>query len=187
MSLQNKKTWVVNFISGPGAGKSVMSAMIFVKLKLGGHTAEYCQEYAKNLVWIKDYTTLNNQHWVTQKQYQLLKQMVGHVDFIVTDGPLVQGIYYNLHNPDNTSNVEKTQKMILTCSAEFNNINIFLERGQFNYEKAGRLQTEEEAREIDVILKHLLRQNGVRYQVFDSSMTEDNLKNITEYIIQQTM
>ena len=46
------------------------------------------------------------------------------VEFIVTDGPLLQGIYYNLHNADNTSNVDKTHKMIMECSKEFNNINI---------------------------------------------------------------
>lgn len=178
-----KKTRVINFIAGPGAGKSVMAAMIFVKLKLAGHTVEYLQEYAKGLVWTKDYTTLNNQHWVTQRQYQSLKQMEGHVEYVVTDGPLVQGIYYNMHNPDNTSNVEKTQKMILECHSQFNNINIFLDRGQhFSYETAGRLQTEDEAREIDVILKHLLRQNGVIYKTFSSSLDEKNLTAIIDYI-----
>jgi pantothenate kinase-related protein Tda10 len=44
---QHMNTWVVNFISGPGAGKSVMSASIFVQLKLAGYNTEYCQEYAK--------------------------------------------------------------------------------------------------------------------------------------------
>lgn len=179
-----KKTCVVNFISGPGAGKSVMSAMIFVKLKLAGYTVEYLQEYAKGLVWTKDYTTLNNQYLVTQKQYQSLQQMVGHVDYIVTDGPLVQGIYYNMHNPENTSNVEKTHKMILDCHSKFDNINIFLDRGQdFTYEQAGRIQTEQESREIDVILKHLLRQNRVTYQIFPSSLEEKNLTAIIDYIL----
>lgn len=180
------KTFVVNIISGPGAGKSVISALIFAYLKLQRYSTELVQEYAKTLVWMKDLNTLNNQYYVTTTQYNLLKQINGKVNFIVTDGPLIGGLYYNLHNPDNTSNVEKTQKLILDSHNSFNNINIFLKRGDFSYEKDGRLQSEEEAKEIDIILKHLLRQNNIKYDIFDSNATDENIKKITDYIVAKT-
>jgi len=183
----SKKTFIINFIGGPGIGKTTISALIFAKLKLhkDKFVAEYVQEYAKHLVWTKNFDILNNQYYVSQYQYKLLKQMNGEVDFVVTDGPIIQGIYYNLHNKDNTSNIDKTEKFILQSHNEFNNINIFLSRGKFEYEEQGRLQNEEEAREIDIILKHLLKQNGVRFVCFDAGSDDENINKMVDYIISQ--
>jgi len=173
----------VNFISGPGAGKSVMAAMIFIKLKLLGHSTELCQEYAKSLVWTKDWETLNNQYLVTQKQFNLLKNIEGKTSFVVCDGPIIHGLYYNLWNPDNTSDIQKTQNMIVNCHKQFENINIFLKRGQFAYEQAGRMQTKEEALSIDDTLQFLLEKNKIKFTIFDSSMEEENLLKIVTFIL----
>ena len=185
MSSVPRKTFVVNLIGGPGCGKSTLSAMIFAKLKLHEKkfTVEFVQEYAKNLVWTRDFDTLNNQYHVTQHQYKLLEQMNGHLDFIVTDGPVIQGLYYNLHNPDNVSDHAKTQKFILDCHAKFNNINIVLRRGNFDYEPHGRLQTEGEAREIDVILCHLLRQHDVKFATFEADASDEKIVDAIVYYI----
>ena len=184
----SKKTYIINLIGGPGIGKSTLSALIYAKLKLHENkfVVEYVQEYAKHLVWTKNFDVLNNQYYVTQYQYKLLKQMDTEVDYIVTDGPICQGLYYNLHNKDNISNIDKTKKFMLDSHNEFNNINIFLKRGKFEYESQGRLQTEEEAKEIDVILKHLLKQNGIEFLEFEANSTEKNVNEIIEYIINQT-
>ncbi len=180
----SRKTYVINLIGGPSCGKSTLSALLFAKLKLNKkkYSIEYVQEYAKHLVWTKQFDILNNQYYVTQYQYKLLKQMNGAVDFVITDGPLIQGMYYNMHNRDNISNVEKTEKFIVDCHSEFNNINIFLNRGNFEYETQGRLQTEEESREIDVILKHLLKQKHIDFVIFDASADDANINRIIEYI-----
>src|SRR5438067_1008096 len=127
----SRKTYIINFIGGPSSGKSTLSALLFAKLKLNKnkYLVEYVQEYAKHLVWTKQFHILNNQYYVTQYQYNLLKQMNGEVDMVITDGPLIQGMYYNMHNRDNISNVEKTHNYIISCHSEFKNINIFLNRG----------------------------------------------------------
>lgn len=184
----NKKTFVVNLIGGPGIGKTTISALLFAKLKLhqNKYIVEYVQEYAKQLVWTKNFDTLNNQYFVSNHQYKLLKQMNNEVDYIVTDGPIILGIYYNLYNKDNISNVDKTKNFILRSYAEFNNINIFLNRGEFTYEQLGRIQTEDESREIDVILKHLLKQNSINFASFDASASDENINKIIDYIIKET-
>jgi len=178
---KKRKTFVINFISGPGNGKTTMSALLFAKLKLLRYVSEFVGEYAKTLVWKKDFETLNDQYIVTKTQYDLLKQINGKVDFIVTDGPLLHGLYYNRHNKENTSNIDKTEEFILKCYNEFNNINIFLERGTFEYETQGRIQTEDESKEIDVILQHMLKANKVPFKCFRSGV--DNIDNIVNYVL----
>jgi len=138
-SMVVKKTLVINVIGGPGIGKTTISALLFANLKIKGYVCEYVQEYAKKLVWTKDFDTLNNQYSVSREQFRLLNQIDGHVDFLVTDGPLIHGIYYNKYNMDNTSNVDKTEKYILECISKFNNINIVLERVDRKYEVVDNL------------------------------------------------
>ncbi len=178
---EKRTTYIVNFISGPGSGKTTLAALTFANLKLKGYVVEYIQEFAKKLIWMEDYETLNNQYFVSNGQYKILKSMKGKVDFIVTDGPLINELYYNRHNKDNISNIEKTENLILNAHRDFNNINIFLKRGNFKYEQQGRQQNEEEAKEIDVILKHLLKGNNIEFKEFPSDTNE--IDNIIEYII----
>ena len=178
------KTYVINIIGAPGVGKTTISALLFARLKLRGYICEYVQEYAKKLVWMKDYDSLNNQYHVTKKQYELLQQISGHVNFIVTDGPLIHGIYYNKYNKDNISNIEKTEKYILDSFNKFNNINIVLDRvNRVNrkYETEGRIQTEDEAKDIDIILKHLLKINSIKYVNYPAE--ESSLNDIIEFIV----
>jgi nicotinamide riboside kinase len=179
------KTYVINLIAGPSSGKSTLAAIIFAQLKLKKYNAEYVQEFAKHLVWTENYDTLNNQYYVTKTQYEILNKMNNKVEFIVTDGPLVHGLYYNRHNKENISNIEKTEQFILDCNNKFNNINIFINRGNIEYETAGRLQTEEEAKEIDVIIRHLLRQNSIPYTEFQSSADPSNIDKIITYILER--
>ena len=48
-------TWVINMLSGPGSGKSTLAAELFVEMKKQGYKVEYLQEYAKKLVWQKNF------------------------------------------------------------------------------------------------------------------------------------
>lgn len=184
--MTEKKTYLINIISGPSAGKTVTCALLFAKLKILGFVVEYVQEYAKTLVWTKNFELLNNQYYVTHTQFNLMKQMIGKVDFIITDGSLLHGLYYNRHNKDNICNIEKTENFILDSYSKFNNVNIFLDRGIFPYEEQGRIQTEEEAKEIDVILKHLIKQSEIKYVLMKSDSSEENLNDIIKFILSES-
>lgn len=181
-----KKTYLINIIAGPSAGKTTICALLFAELKIRGFCVEYVQEYAKTLVWTKNFDLLNNQYYVTQNQFNLMKQMIGEVEFIITDGSILHGLYYNRHNRDNTSNIEKTEKLIIDSYNQFNNINIFLDRGDFPYEVQGRIQNENEAKDIDVILKHMLKQMNINFVKVKSDASDENLEKIITYILDQT-
>lgn len=53
------KTIVINAFGGPGAGKTTACLDITSMLKKRGFVAEYVQEYAKELVWDKNFEMLD--------------------------------------------------------------------------------------------------------------------------------
>jgi hypothetical protein len=156
-------TRIVNIVAGPGAGKTTLAALLFGEAKVAGASVEYVQEYAKKLVWLRDFDQLNNQHMVSLKQYRLLDSMRGLVDWVITDGSLLHGLWFNRHNPDNVSDQRKTEASILSWFRSFDNVTLFLERGGVPYEHAGRLEDLPTARRIDEGLKALLAEHGVPF------------------------
>jgi len=174
-------TQIVNFIAGPGVGKSVMNSLAFAKMKISGSNCEIVPEYAKQLVWTEEFELLNNQYHVSYYQNKLLRALDGKTDYILTDGCLLHGLVYNMINPYNTSDKDKTKEAILKWFNESDNINIYLERNpNINYEKDGRLQSHEEAIHIDNLIKFQLFDNKIDFKSFISS--EDSLPEILEYI-----
>ncbi|TYO65512.1 hypothetical protein FXV83_16395 [Bradyrhizobium hipponense] len=52
---------VINLIGGPGSGKSTTAAGLFFLMKLAGLKAELVVEYAKELSYDENWSTLKNQ------------------------------------------------------------------------------------------------------------------------------
>jgi hypothetical protein len=176
-------TFVINFISGPSVGKSLMSALVYAELKTCGYTTEYVQEYAKTLVWLKDFEKLNNQYYVSKKQYEMINALysVKDIDYIVVDSSLWLCMYYNRVNKNNVSNVEKTDDMIKEKMKEFKNIYIVLERNlDIKYENYGRIQTQSESLVVDAELLLMIKELGLEYKSFKSK--RESVKDIIEYI-----
>lgn len=177
-----KRTKVVNLIGAPSSGKSLCAGLIFAELKIKNYTTEYVQEYVKHLVWKGDLETVKNQYYVSSQQYKLLKNINGKVDYIVTDGSLIHGLYYNKTYKDNVSNIEKTEEKIIEYLSEFDNIFIFLERNEkFRYETEGRIHSFEESIKIESDLKKLLDSLNLEYLCIKSD--KENVKNMINYII----
>jgi hypothetical protein len=171
---------IINFVAGPGVGKTTIAALVFGHLKVKGYKVEYVQEYAKNLVWQERYDDLNNQYLVSKKQYQSFKAVHDKVDYIVTDGSLLKDLYYNRYNKNNYSNVKMTEDAIMKYYREFDNLVIYLDRNNIPYEQEGRIQDETEAREIDKVLLEILSEKGIDYTVFPSSL--DSVSEIIQWI-----
>lgn len=177
-----RKSKVINFISGAGAGKSLMSAMVFAELKMRHIKTEYVQEYAKTLIWQKKFDELNNQYHVSMEQYKMIKAVDGAVDYIVCDSGLLIGVFYNRYSKTNVCNVKKTEDVIVKKMKEFDNIYIFLERNPtYPFEKEGRMQDENEAKMIDLKFKDLLHEFKLPYKSFMSS--KESIPHIIDYIL----
>ena len=159
-------TIVINIVGAPGAGKTTIASAIFSELKMLGLSVEYVPEFAKQLVWLERFDLLNNQHYVSGKQYNYLKSIDGKVDYIVTDGCMVHGLYYNRFNVDNFCNIKKTDDQILKWNQEFDNMYIHLEKGDFPYEQVGRMQTEEESMNINYELIKIMDELAIERKSF---------------------
>lgn len=172
---------LINFVGSPSVGKSVISSLTFVHLKIDHNSSELVQEYAKLLCWQEKFEDLSNQWYVSKKQYEMLKAVYGKVDYLVTDSPLLLGLHYNRYHPENVCDVKKTEEMILSKMSEFNNIYIFLKRNpNIPYENIGRIHNEEQSIEIEKNLKNMLDEFNLKYLEITSDIL--NIDKIMEYI-----
>lgn len=90
-----KSTSIINIYGGPGIGKSTAATALFVALKLRGISCEYVPEFAKELSWKRDIETLQNQFYISAVQYERQRSLIGKVNFIITDAPVLQGLVYD--------------------------------------------------------------------------------------------
>ena len=129
-------------------------------MKLNGESCELVTEYAKDLVWENNFDRLTNQLCVLSEQCQRLYRLIGKVKYIITDGPLLMQILYNV----NPLNRDEINNLIVTLFNNFDNINIMLDRDLTRpYDPVGRLQTFEEACKVDEECISLLNTYDIPY------------------------
>lgn len=154
--MERKSTFVINLFAGPGSGKSTLMAGIFSNLKNRGINCEMAPEYAKEKTWEAS-KILDNQIYVFAKQHHRIIRLLGDVDVIITDSPLLLSLYYG------NNNTKEFRDLILSEFNTMANINFFVERVK-PYNPKGRSQTEEEARQIDLEIKKILSDSLCRFE-----------------------
>lgn len=185
MTTSPTTTKIINFVGGPGSGKTAMCCLLFAEMKMRGLCVEYIPEVAKNLVWRRQFNLLNNQHYVSTRQYEMMKAVEGKVDYIVTDGPLLHGVYYNRNNPDNYCDITKTENMILSMMSEFENHYVHVTKGDFPYERVGRLETEEQSIKIGNEILEIL--HDLKEEVLPIVSGKHALHDLFNFIGKKTM
>ena len=147
---------VINLFAGPGVGKSTTAARIFSELKLKGINCEMALEFAKDKVWEESFKTMDDQIYIFGKQFHKIWRLKDKVDVIICDSPLPISIVYDKENS------QAFHQLIMEQFDKFENFNFLLERGG-EYQESGRVQTEEEAKEVDRIVKRVLDENRIDY------------------------
>ena len=156
-------TRVINVIGGPGSDKSLFAAAILLHLNLHNRTVETIPDYAKSLVWQRNFEVLKNQYFIAQRQYEMLDLLDGQVQYLITECSLPQILFYNENYADNICDQTKTREQILRWYNQYDNINLLVERGEKKYVRGGRFQEEDQAREIDRGLRSLLVREGLPF------------------------
>ena len=151
------KTIIINLFGGPGTGKSTLMAQLYAKLKILGYETEMAPEFAKEKVWEESYKTLEDQIYVFAKQLHKINRLIGKVDIIICDSPLPFSLIY-----DKTKN-EKFASLVMDQFNSFTNLNFFITRST-SYITKGRLQTEEESKQIDEEILKVLETWQIPYE-----------------------
>lgn len=159
---------VINLFAGPGSGKSTVCAGLFSKLKLYGINCEMALEYAKDKVWEKSFRTLDNQIYIFGKQLHRIWRLKDQVDLVITDSPLLFSLIY-----DKTCN-SKFKDLVIDQFNQFDNINYFINRGE-SYNPKGRMQTLEESKEIDLMIKDMLTNFNISYTLVNKEGAIDTI------------
>ena len=89
---------IVNLFGAPGAGKSTGAAYVFSQLKAAGVNAELVTEFAKDKVWEETKAVFENQAYIFGKQYFRISRLMGKVDVVITDSPILLSVFYNKDN-----------------------------------------------------------------------------------------
>lgn len=165
-------TKIINILGGPGSQKSLFSAAIILYLTLHGKSVELLPDYARSLVWQKDYPALRNQFLIAEQQYHMQELLDGQIQFLVTENALPQLMFYNEHYEDNICDVAKTSDCIRQWYGQFNNVNILVQRDEKPYVQTGRFQKEEQAREVDVGIRELLEREEWSFTELKPAVTE---------------
>ena len=135
---------------------------------------ETIPDYAKSLVWQQNYEVLKNQYFIAQRQFEMLSLLDGQVQFLITECSLPQVLYYNENYAENICDIAKTRAQILEWYGQYDNVNIFVERGEKKYVHTGRFQDEEQARVIDRGLRDVMEREKLPYTVLQPNVQEIN-------------
>ena len=159
------KTSIINAFAGPCGGKTTSCWEIASALKRKGIIVEYVSEYTKELVYEKDFVTLDgtleNQEIILKEQKHRQDRLYGQVQVIVTDAPLLFNIIYLEEKPD------WYVKKVLDIFNSYNNLNIFIKRDKEKFTHIGRNHNLEESIEKDKEILNFLESNDIPYIVYN--------------------
>jgi hypothetical protein len=149
-------------------------------MKSRGYKVELVTEFAKDLVYQESYFRLKDQLMIFARQNHKLWVLKDKVDYAIVDSPLLLSQHYFQDNGDYDSKMFKD--FVLDTYDKYDNLNIFLQRNieEHPYQEYGRLQTLDEAIEIDKSIKDILDTVNAKYKTIlaSSNTVKDILKLI---------
>lgn len=173
-----KITKIINLFAGPGSGKSTTAAGLFFLMKTRGYSVELIHEFAKDLTWRGRHNTLQCQPYVFGKQLERTECLLGQVEYIITDSPILLSAIYN-----DEEKYPEFQFPVIDIFDKYDNLNYFIQRVK-PYNPVGRNQTEEQSKEIDTKIKDLLECYIIPYKCIPGNIVAPSkiLKDINAHL-----
>ena len=148
----------------PGCGKSTTAYGLANIMKKKNINAEYCSEFAKELVYGQDFMKLSNQLSILAKQaYPWFLYEQQGLEYSINDGPfLLSNIYLreDTHLPK-----EIFKQFVLEMYKSYDTINYFLEPDFSHYQEQGRYQSKEESDALSRAIKQYLIDNDIPFKI----------------------
>lgn len=142
---------VMNFVGGPGSGKSTAALAHTATLKKNGALCEYVSEYAKDIIWAEHNWLLRNDPYkIFAEQHHRLNRLREKVDIAVTDSPLFLADFYAKYH-----GIPVSKHFSALCVDAYKSFDNALEWCEYNhkFESVGREQYEDEAVAIHEAIK----------------------------------
>lgn len=155
-------TKIINLFGAPGSGKSTVASGLFYELKLKGLNVEMCNEWIKSKVFEGTPYPFMDQFYASAKQNKKIREMIGKVDYIISEAPLLMGLVYTQTEPKLFS------ELLVEYFKSYENINFFLER-RHEYQTEGRIQNEKEADEVAKLVQQKLNEYDIPYITLQST------------------
>ena len=171
-----KNTILINIYGGPGAGKSTTAAGVFYELKRIGYDCGLVTEMATELVYDEAFNIMNDQIYLFGEQWHRTFRMLGKVDFIVTDSPLLMNIVYNAFKD------EEFDKFIYSRIHKLKSLDFFISRSDA-FSEVGRIHNLEQSKEVDKTIKELAKNNGIKLIELEQ---ENSVNKILEIILNRS-
>lgn len=173
------ETLVVNFYGGPGIRKSTMMLELAAKLKRKGIETEIAYENAKLHVYDNSLDLLKDQLTIFAEQYRSINRLLGKVQVIITDSPLLLSHIYGRLNNYNLP--DEFYDLVTKCHDNMRNMDILLTRGSSDtYSQVGRVQDANESLNIDESIKCLLNETTEYYYLCNN--TSDEVDQLSDWI-----
>jgi len=163
---------IVNIFGGPGIGKTTLAARLFAELKSRDVEAACPEEYAKIALWQgRDYL-LDNQLILLGRTWDMISSLSNKVDVIILDSPILLCSHYAGQREP-----KHFHQTVLDFHQRQDRINILLQRDHsMAYSTAGRRESSDRAKEIDLQIASLLAEAEENYVSMDpASMSLDPL------------
>lgn len=171
--IMTNQTLVVNLFGGPGCGKSTIAAGIFFELKSLGINCELASEFCKDLAWEERHETFKDQIYIFGKQYHRIFRLLGKVDVIIVDSPLLLTSIYDKEQ-------RKTLRdLVVSEHCKMWTYNAFIKRKK-TFNPKGRIHDEEASKDIDIHILNLLDDINECYECHDG--TPEGKDNIVKKI-----
>lgn len=139
---------------------STTAAGLFHNLKCKQFEVELVTEYAKDMVWEKRHNIMDDQLYIFAKQYRRISRLIGQVDFIITDSPLLLSCAYI-----RDGYYENLKPLVFEVFTKFTNLNFVIKRSpSADFNQNGRMQDLTESQAIDDTIIQLLTSTNSPFQ-----------------------
>lgn len=158
-------TILINLLGAPSVGKSTTAGRLFAKLKGMDLNAEYVQEYVKQWVYIGRKVSPYDQFHLFGQEAHNQSHLFNKVDFIISDSPVMLTAFYHLYaNGDNA--LREVCKDFYDMAERLDNVKVlnFLLPRKKGYQNVGRYHTQEQADEIEHLLRCFLEVEAYSYE-----------------------
>lgn len=173
----------VNIFGGPSSGKTTTAAGLFHFMKLNHINVELIPEYAKSLLYSNRLEDMQDQQeYIFAKQNHMLHRLREKVEYAIVDSPTLLSYCYTTWNAHPWPARDAFKAFVWASFNTYNNLNIYLIRPD-EYQTEGRLQTLEQARQIDDNVVDSLRLLGVHHVTVKAD--EYTVDNIMELVRKQ--